>query len=284
MARQRDKKKQHRLAGRERKRVARLQKSIHNRKTSLRDPYIPKELHRVHAGPRVNGPSGRKVWTPHPDSVVEVGGDDERRIIAVLSRDVGPMLQDIAPQLEELTGAEFVGRAASKGREPRGASIILTTSKSSSGPHADGEDTMLLNVSGERRVWYAPAGALSRGTKPSSGMKGQPMFLPPDCDPTCNDVVSGVKWEEPVTLQAGDAMWLGRGWWHCVQAEPEGVAISIETKSGSVRGDAPRVFEHAASHKQSGRAGRSVSRCQGWGSAMSVLKLWSVALAAWDVA
>ena len=48
----------------------------------------------------------------------------------------------------------------------RGASIILTQSESSSGPHADDEDTLLLNVSGARRVWFASPAHVSAPTNP----------------------------------------------------------------------------------------------------------------------
>jgi hypothetical protein len=72
-------------------------------------------------------------------------------------------------------------------------------------------------------------------------------------------------WEGPITLEAGDAMWIGAGWWHCVSAEPRAVAVPVKIIHGSVRGEAPRVFGHVAPRKRMGRSARLVSRRANYG-------------------
>ena len=88
-----------------------------------------------------------------------------------------------------------------------------------------------------------------------------------------------MSWEKPITLNAGDACWIHRGWWHCVEAEAEGVAVQVEVVSGCVRGIAPRKFGRVGSCKQIGRSvKRMVSRRPGWSSANSVMKQWAHAI------
>ena len=75
-------------------------------------------------------------------------------------------------------------------------------------------------------------------------------------------------------------MWIKRGWWHCIQADPGSVSVPVEIVHGFVRGNAPRVFRSVASRKSKGRAGSLVSRCPGWGSPAGVRQLFAFALAA----
>ena len=283
--RKRDKAKQRRASDRERKWLSRHQVRPHPRKQCLRAPQAAGTLRRIKVGPRKRGGGGRiPLWTPTARSVVELDGTDERTVIGVNAADVPRMLQHLAPRLLRATGALLARRAVRGSRARRGAGIILTASKSSSGPHADGEDTLLLNLSGSRQVWYAAPAAVGARVKRTQDRPGAPTFLPPAHDPTCNPPRRGVQWEAPVTLKAGDAMWIGAGWWHCVAAERGGVAVPLEVQSGSVRGEAPRVFEHVAPRKrESGHSDRLVSRRVHWGSDASVCRLWAGAIAGWEM-
>lgn len=217
---------------------------------------------------------------PSADSAVEVEHAAERTIIGVHAPDVRAMLRWIAPALLRQIGEESLGSRGIEGRRARrGASIILTSAPSSSGPHKDESDTLLFNVSGTRRVWFAPPAAVSDGVPRLQERSGQPVFLPPACDPACQAVPpERVKWAKPVELNAGDAIWIQEGWWHCIGSEAQGVAVAVEVKRGSLRGNAPRVLERVGSRKASGRASRMVSRRPGWGSAACVLNLWVTAL------
>ena len=261
----------------------RLQKklSASSRTATLRAAQQANELHEITTTPRDNGRDRVPPrWQPPTGSVVELeASSSDRMIIGVLASVVPALLRWLAPRLLHVTGARLTARGGLTASTRRGASIILTTSSSSSGPHSDAEDTLLLNVSGERRVWYArPQHASER--LPRSGGDGAPVFLPAMCDPSLPLVQKGVEWCRPVTLRAGDAIWIPRGWWHCVASEMGGVAMPLEVVHGSVCGSAPCVFRHVAARKQeSGRSTREVSRRSSWGSAKSVRELWSSEIA-----
>jgi hypothetical protein len=89
-----------------------------------------------------------------------------------------------------------------------------------------------------------------------------------------------------VVLEAGDAIYIQRGWWHCFLAEAGGVAIPIEivskAKGSGVGGIAPKVYRHVGTRHNSGRSARKVARRVGWCSAASVRELWTPALAAYE--
>lgn len=262
-----------------------MKKLSANRKASLRKAQRADQLLEIDVQPRDGGERAPR-WLPAAGSVVELEDSTSKRtIIGVLAAVVPAMLSWLAPQLLRTTSAVLTARGVGR-RGARGASIILTACASSSGPHADGEDTLLLNVSGVRSVWYArPDHADARLTREQDG-DGAPVFLPAVCDPSLphsSSVQKGIAWRGPIELRAGDAIWIRRGWWHCVASEAKGVAIPLEIVRGSVRGSAPRVFRHVASRKpESGRSAREVSRCSNWSSASSVRKLWACALAAFD--
>ena len=253
-------------------------------KAALRTAEIAHQLCVFQGKPRSRSHrAGALAWQPKHDSVVQLEGTIERTIIGVKRRDVDEMLAFLAPSLLTRTGAVPVGRSTDlKGRRKRkrGADIILSQVASSSGPHADGEDTLLFNVSGTRRVWYARPSHVSARVQRSKSGKGAPTLLPPQYDPSCNPEQKGVQWcAKPIVLEAGDAVWIKAGWFHCITSEAKGVAVPVEVRSGSVRGEAPRVFKHVGPRKQAGRSARKVSRRAGWGSADSVRKLWASALA-----
>jgi hypothetical protein len=144
---------------------------------------------------------------------------------------------------------------------------------SSSDPHKDGEDTLLANISGTRKVWVADRDAVS--PRVAREERGGTIFLNLDCDPSLKDLAvcarNGVKWTGPVVLQAGDAIYIPHGFWHCLLSEAGAVAASIEIVS-AVGGDPqPHVIRHAGPRDLRARA-------EMWGSAASVLELWAPAL------
>ena len=140
-----------------------------------------------------------------------------------------------------------------------------------------------------RRVWFAKPEDVGERVPRLQSRPGAAEFLPQEYDPSQHDVpaekvpqqvqANQVRWQEPLELDAGTAVWIKRGWWHCFAAEADGVAVPVDIVSGEVRGSAPRVFRCVALSKQS-QCGRRISRRPDWGSAITVLKLWSTALAA----
>ena len=239
----------------------------------LRAPAVAAEVEVVHMEPqqRRGGPLALEMWVPSEESVVEVEGEAPRVVIGVHADDVPSMLRWVAPALATTIEPKLARRSASA-RGRRGASIIFTTAISSSGPHKDDEDTLLLSVSGERRVWFAaPRDVDERVLKRTTQKRlGAPVYLPAEFDPSCNPPRDGVRWREPVLLMAGDAMWLPRGCWHCVSAPPGAVAMPLEIH--------PRVLRHAAPRKLDVRSGRYISTRAGWGLAWNACRTWSNAL------
>lgn len=276
----RDQEKKRKREAARRQQVRRDQKKVTKvRNETLRTPQqASTSVITQYVGPQTHDEIDLRKWVPTPLSVVELDGTEERTVIGVHADEVPAMLGWLAPKLARDWMSNLARR---NGRSrPRGASFILTTSTSSSGPHKDSEDTLLLNLSGERRVWFASPAEVDEQVPRSKYRAGAPTFLLPHHDPTCNPtsrmVREGVRWREPVTLAAGDAIWIRRGWWHCVQAEVGGVAIPVEVVSGSLGGDAPRVFAHVAPRKVEKWSGRHISRRAKWGSAASVRRLFGV--------
>ena len=191
------------------------------------------------------------------------------------------MLAWLAPQLAQKCAHILTRASSAQARGPRGASIILNgMAESSSGPHKDSEPTLLLAVSGTRRVWYAAPDDVTervqlRATK-SQARLGAPTFLPPEYDPTHNAPRAGVRWCEPVTLEAGCAIWIPAGWWHCVLAAPHAVAVPCEIVAGAFTGQKPCVLHEQAPTKPHGSwAGQRISRREGWASGESVSRVFA---------
>ena len=66
------------------------------------------------------------------------------------------MLAWLAPELARKCAHALTRASSAQARGLRGASIILNgEAESSSGPHKDSEPTLLLALSGARRVWWA---------------------------------------------------------------------------------------------------------------------------------
>jgi hypothetical protein len=242
---------------------------------------------------QLRGPS-TGFWAPRAGDVVQLlPGKNGRMVIGVAHSRTIAMLDYLAPAIFATTGTTL----AVRGNDPttrRGASLILTTERSSSDPHYDQQDTLALCLSGRRYVWVAPPAAAHPKTGPSReyDTKGGAVFLPDTCDPSLHShascLKSGIEWSEMVVLEAGDAIYIQRWWWHCFLAEAGGVAIPIEIVSkeigsSGVASIAPKVFRHVGTRHVSGRdCERSVSRRVGWGSAAGVLELWAPALAAFE--
>jgi hypothetical protein len=221
-------------------------------------------------------------WAPGAGSIVELLLGSVRTVIAVAAEEVPAMLAYLAKPLMQTAGATLAARGSALGGERRGASVIVTTARSSSDPHMDGEDTLLFNVSGRRRVWFAPPNA-ARQDVPRSSSNGGTTYLDTTCDPSIHSraecAANGVQWSEPVDLEAGDAIYIRRGWWHCLLSEAGGVAIPIEIVSAEGAGKGTCVYRHVGTCKPSGRCSdRTVARRAEWGSAASVLQLWAPAL------
>ena len=278
--RKRDKKKNKNRRDAERLTEQRQQQQLCARRQTLRPLEDSNELLELHVGARMAGGCGSGArWTPSAGSAVEVEHAAERTIIGVDAAVTHAMLTWLAPKLAHRFGQSLAARSSSSSVAPRGASVILASAPSSSGPHRDGEDTLLLNLSGTRRVWFAPPSHVSPRVPRHQARPGAPVFLPDDFDPTVHVPKKGVRWHGPLKLFAGDAIWIRRGWWHCISSEAESVAVPIEVVHGCVRGCAPRVFRRVASRKtQSGRSDRLVSRRANLGSASSARRLWASAL------
>jgi hypothetical protein len=199
-----------------------------------------------------------------------------RVVIGVHADQVPAMLAWLAPQLARKCTGMLTRASSGQARGPRSASVIVNgATESSSGPHKDSEPTLLLAVSGTRRVWYAAPNAVTervqRRAAQSQARLGAPTLLPPEYDPTCNAPRAGVRWCEPVTLQAGRAIWIPAGWWHCVLAAPHAVAVPCEIVAGAFTGQEPRVLRERAPTKSHGsRVGERISRREGWASGESV--------------
>jgi hypothetical protein len=97
----------------------------------------------------------RTMWAPSGLTVTEEDGTEERTLFGVRQADMVPMLRFLAPQLASAFGHKFAPRKVDGERCSRGGSIITTGMESSSGPHKDETDSLLLCVSGVRMVWYA---------------------------------------------------------------------------------------------------------------------------------
>jgi hypothetical protein len=222
-------------------------------------------------------------WIPTADSVVEISCTDGRVVIGVHADAVPAMLAWLAaPLLRDY--AHVLARRHSDNRcGPRGASIILTgAAESSSGPHKDCEPTLLLAVSGMRHVWYAaPSNVAERvQLRTCQSHLGAPTLLPKEYDPTCNPACDCVQWCGPVTLEAGSAMWIPAGWWHCVLAAPHAIAIPCEVVSEVFSMQkCPCVLTDMAPTKPHGRSGKRVSRREGWASGEKVASVFVAVLA-----
>lgn len=204
-----------------------------------------------------------------------------RVVIGVHFDHVPAMLAWLAPRLARDCAHMLTRATSGQARGPRGASIILNgAAESSSGPHKDSEPTLLLALSGSRMVWYASPDSVSyrvqlRAARAQDRL-GAPTFLPSEYDPTCNEPRAGVRWCEPICLEAGSAIWIPAGWWHCVLAEPHAVAVPCEIVPGAFSGQEPRVLPKVALSKPHGSwAGRHISRRVGWASAESVSRMFA---------
>jgi hypothetical protein len=168
--------------------------------------------------------------------------------------------------------------------------VILTTARSSIDPHKDAQDTLLLNVSCTRWAWFAPPkAAQDRVILRSDALSGGPIFLPLTCDSTkihslSHSAANGVEWSPPVTAASRGRNLHPERLVALLLAKVGGVVIPIEIESGKVRGNAPRVFRHVGTRKPMSwsHCDWNVSRRAGWGSAASVLQLWTPALAVFE--
>lgn len=190
------------------------------------------------------------------------------------------MLAWLAPKLLRACAHALTRATSGQARGPRGASIILNgEAESSSGPHKDSEPTLLLAVSGARRVWCAAPSDVTQRVqlRATQARLGAPTFLPLEYDPSCNAPRAGVCWHEPITLEAGCAMWIPAGWWHCVLAAPHAVAVPCEIAPGAFPGQKPRVLrdERAPTKDHGSRPGQRISARPGWASAESVSRVFA---------
>ena len=275
----RDRERQRKATDAARKKVERAVKKLPCMKCLklLRTP--PSET--IHVGARLGSSAVTKSWLPSPGAAVELafcGGSAiegwERIIIGVHADAVHPMLAWIAPKLLQCTNAKPAARGSGDASMPRGASIILSFERSSSGPHRDGEDSLLFAVSGTRCIWYAES--VPEHLNISQDKAGAPEYLSSEYDPSLHQGCCA-QWEQH-TLNAGDACWIPRGWWHCVDSEPQSLAVAVEVAHGSVRGTRPRFFRRVAQVKHAGRSLRQVSRRRGWTSAYAMISLWKSSL------
>jgi hypothetical protein len=164
--------------------------------------------------------------------------------------------------------------------QKRGAGIICTVNSwSTSGPHRDATDSILLVANGRRTVYFAPS--RPDDTAERDGIltvEGGPSFLPAWLDPCLHSTagMTGVRWRrEPVVLECGDAMWIPRGWWHCVRSEADSVGVPLEVGPDSVSGATPCVWRAVAtvrSHQKG--APRKLRFAPAWHSAAHVRAMW----------
>ena len=207
-------------------------------------------------------PAPASWWVPEAGCVVQVAvwPGEGRKVIGVHADVIQAMMRWVTPRLVEATGAVLVGRGRDDGGPPSGGSVILSMEDSSSGAHYDKSDTLLTVVSGEREVWVAPPDAVTEALlkRYNGGGGSGPTFLPSSCDPTHHTreqcALDGVRWWPPVQLQAGDAIWIKEGWWHCVGSKAGDVAIPIEIVSRCIEGVSPCVYRRAASCHREGAA------------------------------
>lgn len=223
--------------------------------------------------------AGRLVkWAPTADSVVSVDSTEGRVVIGLHADSVPPMLAWVAPTLLQKFAPLLTRRTSPRILGPRGASVILNgEAESSSGPHKDCEPTLLLAVSGGRKVWHAAPCDVSERVqlRTSQAHLGASTFLPDEYDPTCNPPRAGVDWCGPVVLEAGSAMWIPAGWWHCVLASPHAVAVPCEVVSGTLLAQKPCVLAGMSPTKPQGGSGVRVSRRAVWSSARKVKSMFA---------
>ena len=230
---------------------------------------------------------GCVTWAPSVGDVVAVIPGPVRTVIGVAANAVPAMLAFLASGLLGLSGAVLSSRS-SRGMDKRGASVIFTKERSSSDPHRDTTPTLLLNVSGDRSVYWADPDALqSKGRSKIEADTAGTTFLSEAVDPSINTLEhcaeNGLQWEGPVTLSAGDAIYIHANWWHCIISEAGGIAIPIEIKD-MTRGEGPRVYRGVGTRVPSGSSNPTerVARRLGWGTAAGALELWAPALKAFE--
>jgi hypothetical protein len=172
-----------------------------------------------------------------------------------------------------------------KQKQRRGAAVICTLNTwSSSGPHRDASCTILLVVHGQRTVYFAPSSGDDTAERDDTlTIAGGPPFLPASLDPTLHPSaeMKGVRWcSEPVTLECGDAMWIPRGWWHCVRSEADSVAVPIEVAPDVVSGVTPCVWRKVATvvRYQKGAPLKLRHSAPTWHSAAGVRDMWQKTL------
>jgi hypothetical protein len=162
----------------------------------------------------------------------------------------------------------------------RGAGVICTINTwSTSGPHRDESDSILLVACGQRTVYFAPSRPDDTADRDDTLTgAGGPPFLPARLDPCLHSTVgmTGVRWcSEPAVLECGDAMWIPRGWWHCVRSEAGSVAVPIEVEKDSVSGAGPCVWRAVATARcHHDGAPRQLRHAPTWRSAANVRAMW----------
>ena len=139
---------------------------------------------------------------------------------------------------------------------PRETSALtfVSLNATDSAVHCDSDDGLLLVVCGERVVSWAPPAAVTPAVDMDSGdgvRYAQENTAWPPLGATT------------VTLRAGDAVLLPRGWWHRVTGSPGSVGISLDVVTSSR--EQPRVWRRAGLTRPRG----------GWSSARALMMLVS---------
>ena len=183
--------------------------------------------------------AARPQWRPTADSIVDVlyhGGsfrESSHTIVAITLLAALKLLAWVAPKLLLATGAVVIRR------RQRALGVILSCQLSCSGLHKDPDDTFVLSIAGKRSVWVAAPAAVSDRIPRQNGRTLDGMiFLSDIYDPALPNAPPGslsttIVWQE-FTLNAGDGLFIPRGWWHSVRSIEGSIGLAIEIQRGSI--------------------------------------------------
>ena len=158
--------------------------------------------------------TGSAPWLPSNQTIFGIVSADPGYIqFHICASNVPQMLQWVAPGLLECTGVALARKPTRCTTPPRhrGAMAFVSLLATDSTVHCDTDDGLLLVVCGTREVsWAEPSSATADGCmEGGDGVRycDQRIAWPP---------IGASK----MTLHAGDALLLPRGWWHRVTGTP----------------------------------------------------------------
>ena len=213
--------------------------------------------------------AARPRWRADVESIVEVlspsGGswrESPYTVVAITLLAALKLIALLVPKLQRATGGAVV-----VARQRRALGVIFSRALSLSGLHRDPDDSLIVCIAGQRTIWVAAPAAIDERVprKKESGAKLDGVIsISDDYVPALNGQhASKVVWTQ-FTLNAGDVLFIPRGWWHSVRARKGSIGLAVDSRHGSVAAKKPTKFVNV---------GRTRNRC-GWRSAAKCMLLW----------